>query len=88
MFTMSVHLNERVMKVLHYLSYRSDGAFMLIGELNAPRLLVFVCKQPAIRIQSLQSYVESFVRIFFLFINPLAYTDVPETAGLARSINP
>jgi len=21
-------------------------------------------------------------------INPLAYTDVPETAGLARSINP
>ena len=24
----------------------------------------------------------------FLQINPLAYTDVPETAGLARSINP
>jgi len=22
------------------------------------------------------------------FVNPLAYTDVPETAGLARSINP
>ena len=23
-----------------------------------------------------------------VYINPLAYTDVPETAGLARSINP
>ena len=23
-----------------------------------------------------------------LSVNPLAYTDVPETAGLARSINP
>jgi len=27
-------------------------------------------------------------QIFLMFINPLAYTDVPETAGLARSINP
>jgi len=27
--------------------------------------------------------------LFFSYlINPLAYTDVPETAGLARSINP
>jgi len=26
--------------------------------------------------------------VFVIFFNPLAYTDVPETAGLARSINP
>jgi hypothetical protein len=54
------------MRVLHYLSYRSDGAFVLIGELHTPRLLVFVCKQPTIRIQSLQPYAESCVR------NPLS----------------
>jgi len=30
-----------------------------------------------------------FVYYFWLlWVNPLAYTDVPETAGLARSINP
>jgi hypothetical protein len=63
-----VYLAESVMRVLHYLSYRSDGAFMLIGELHAPRLLIFVCKQPAIRIQSLQPYVKSFVRNL-LFLN-------------------
>jgi len=28
------------------------------------------------------------VRCSMYAINPLAYTDVPETAGLARSINP
>ena len=27
-------------------------------------------------------------RVGTVIINPLAYTDVPETAGLARSINP
>jgi hypothetical protein len=57
-----LYLVESVMRVLHYLSYRSDGAFVLIGELHASRLLVFVCKQPATRTQSLQPYVKSFVR--------------------------
>jgi hypothetical protein len=33
------------------------------------------------------NYVLKF-SFFLRYINPLAYTDVPETAGLARSINP
>lgn len=57
-----VYLIESVMRVLHYLSYGSDGAFVLIGQLHTPRLLVFVCKQPTIRIQSFQPYAESCVR--------------------------
>ena len=28
------------------------------------------------------------LNVKYKLLNPLAYTDVPETAGLARSINP
>ena len=36
--------------------------------------------------EELADIIRAFVCFFHL--NPLAYTDVPETAGLARSINP
>jgi hypothetical protein len=49
-------LNAMVLrKGLHYLSYRSDGTLVLIGELHAPRLLVFIWKEPTITNQSLHA---------------------------------
>jgi len=40
------------------------------------------------KIQTPGNYPEESIQFQSCFINPLAYTDVPETAGLARSINP